>query len=39
VMYPGHDYGPVPFRSLREEKEANPFLMTRDFRDFLAFFS
>ncbi|MDA4126346.1 MAG: hydroxyacylglutathione hydrolase family protein [Thaumarchaeota archaeon] len=39
VMYPGHDYGSVTFRSLREEKEANPFLMTRDLRDFLAFFS
>lgn len=39
LMYPGHDYGPVPFRSLTEEKAANPFLMTRDLRDFLAFFS
>jgi hydroxyacylglutathione hydrolase len=39
MMYPGHDYGPVPFRSLRDEKAANPFLMTRDLRDFLAFFS
>ncbi len=39
VMYPGHDYGSVPFRSLGEEKEANPFLITRDLRDFLAFFS
>jgi hydroxyacylglutathione hydrolase len=39
VMYPGHDYGPVPFRSLTEEQVANPFLMTRDLRDFLAFFS
>lgn len=39
LMYPGHDYGPVPFRSLTEEKVANPFLMTRDLRDFLAFFS
>ncbi|HLQ06449.1 MAG TPA: hydroxyacylglutathione hydrolase family protein [Nitrososphaerales archaeon] len=39
MMYPGHDYGPVPFRSLREEKLANPFLMTKDLRDFLAFFS
>ena len=39
VMYPGHDYGPVPFRSLGEEKVTNPFLMTRDLRDFLAFFS
>jgi glyoxylase-like metal-dependent hydrolase (beta-lactamase superfamily II) len=39
MIFPGHDYGPAPFRSLREEKLANPFLMTRDLRDFLAFFS
>jgi hydroxyacylglutathione hydrolase len=39
MMYPGHDYGPVAYRSLREEKLANPFLMARDLRDFLAFFS
>ena len=39
VIYPGHDYGPVPFRSLAEEKVANPFLLARDLRDFLAFFS
>jgi len=39
VMYPGHDYGEVPWRTLREEREANPFLMTRDFRSFLSLFS
>jgi glyoxylase-like metal-dependent hydrolase (beta-lactamase superfamily II) len=38
VMYPGHDYGEVPFRTLREEKASNPFLMTRDFRSFLSLF-
>jgi hydroxyacylglutathione hydrolase len=39
LMYPGHDYGPVPFRRLKDEKASNPFLMTVDLRDFLAFFS
>jgi len=39
VMYPGHDYGEVRFRSLREERASNPFLMTRDFRSFLSLFS
>ena len=39
VMYPGHDYGEVPWRTLGEEKAANPFLSTRDFRSFLSLFS
>jgi len=26
VVYPGHDYGPVPFRKLEEEVKENPFL-------------
>ena len=39
VMYPGHDYGEVPWRTLGEEKEANPFLMAQDFRSFLSLFS
>jgi len=39
VMYPGHDYGEVPSRTLKEERAANPFLMTRDFRSFLSLFS
>lgn len=39
VMYPGHDYGDVPFRTLAEERASNPFLMTRDFRSFLSLFS
>jgi glyoxylase-like metal-dependent hydrolase (beta-lactamase superfamily II) len=38
VVYPGHDYGEVPFRTLREEKDSNPFLMTKDLRSFLSFF-
>jgi hydroxyacylglutathione hydrolase len=39
LMYPGHDYGEVPSRSLEEETAANPFLMTRDFRSFQALFA
>jgi len=39
VFYPGHDYGEVPSRTLREEVDTNPFLMTRDFRSFLSLFS
>jgi glyoxylase-like metal-dependent hydrolase (beta-lactamase superfamily II) len=39
VMYPGHDYGEVPWRTLGEEKGANPFLMTQDLRNFLSLFS
>jgi glyoxylase-like metal-dependent hydrolase (beta-lactamase superfamily II) len=39
TVYPGHDYGEVPWRSLRDERAANPFLMVRDFRSFLSLFS
>jgi len=39
LMYPGHDYGDVPFRALREEGQANPFLMAGDVRSFLSLFS
>jgi len=39
VMYPGHDYGEVPWRKLGEEVASNPFLMTRDLRSFLSLFS
>jgi len=38
TIYPGHDYGEVPSRTLGEEKAANPFLLTRDFRSFLSLF-
>ena len=30
IVYPGHDYGEVPFRSLAEEKRRNPFLNCPD---------
>jgi hydroxyacylglutathione hydrolase len=39
ILYPGHDYGEVKSRTLREEKDANPFLLTRDLRSFLSLFS
>lgn len=38
-MYPGHDYGVVPHRSLREEKRSNPYLGCGDLRTFLSLFS
>ena len=39
VVYSGHDYGEVPFRTLGEEKASNPFLQTRDFRSFQTLFA
>ncbi|HUK80984.1 MAG TPA: MBL fold metallo-hydrolase [Nitrososphaerales archaeon] len=39
IVYPGHDYGEVPWRTLEEESRSNPFLMTRDLRSFLSLFS
>jgi hydroxyacylglutathione hydrolase len=39
MIYPGHDYGDVPCRTLGEEKAANPFLQTRDLRSFLSLFA
>ena len=38
-IYPGHDYGDVPSRTLREEGQSNPFLMARDLRSFVSLFS
>jgi glyoxylase-like metal-dependent hydrolase (beta-lactamase superfamily II) len=35
VVYPGHDYGDVPFRKLGEEALSNPTLSVRDYRDFM----
>ena len=34
VIYPGHDYGSVPFRTLAEEKRLNPYLSCRDLNAF-----
>lgn len=39
MMYPGHDYGDVPCRTLGEEKGANPYLGSRDEESFMALFS
>jgi hydroxyacylglutathione hydrolase len=35
MIYPGHDYGRAPFRSLAEENKSNPALVARNFREFL----
>ncbi|MFA5975559.1 MAG: MBL fold metallo-hydrolase [Elusimicrobiota bacterium] len=35
LLYPGHDYGAVPSRTLGEEKNKNPFLRARTLDDFL----
>ena len=34
TIYPGHDYGGVPSRTLAEEKRCNPFLNCRDIEEF-----
>jgi hydroxyacylglutathione hydrolase len=39
IIYPGHDYGEVKHRSLREEIGSNPFLSARDYRGFISLFS
>jgi hydroxyacylglutathione hydrolase len=38
MMYPGHDYGEVPFRTLGEERVSNPYLVVKDLRSFLSLF-
>lgn len=35
IIYPGHDYGDVPFRSLGEEALSNPALFAKSYADFL----
>ena len=39
VIFPGHDYGEVPSRTLEVERATNPFLMTEDLRSFLSLFA
>lgn len=34
VIYPGHDYGCAPFRTLADEKRHNPYLSCRDLTEF-----
>jgi hydroxyacylglutathione hydrolase len=36
VLYPGHDYGEVPFRTLGEESRKNPALRARTLAEFRA---
>jgi hydroxyacylglutathione hydrolase len=38
MMYPGHDYGQVPCRTLADEKESNPYLQSSGFTDFSSLF-
>ena len=35
VIFPGHDYGEVPSRTLGEERASNPFLRPTNLTDFL----
>jgi glyoxylase-like metal-dependent hydrolase (beta-lactamase superfamily II) len=38
MMYPGHDYGDVPHRTLAEEKRENPYLSPAGFAGFALLF-
>jgi hydroxyacylglutathione hydrolase len=38
MIYPGHDYGQVPCRTLAEEKESNPYLQPANFTGFASLF-
>jgi len=35
VIYPGHDYGKVPFRKLSAEARANPALLAKSYEEFI----
>jgi len=34
-VYPGHDYGVAPTSTIGHERETNPFLLRKDFADFM----
>jgi glyoxylase-like metal-dependent hydrolase (beta-lactamase superfamily II) len=34
IIYSGHDYGPVPYRTMKEEKELNPVLKAKTLSEF-----
>jgi len=34
-VYPGHDYGTAPSSTIRRERETNPFILRKDFDDFV----
>lgn len=36
VIYPGHDYGDVPSRTLGEEAQLSPVLLAKSYQDFFA---
>lgn len=36
IIYPGHNYGPAPYRSLGEEKASNKFLQAGTLQEFTA---
>jgi glyoxylase-like metal-dependent hydrolase (beta-lactamase superfamily II) len=35
VIYPGHDYGEVPFRTLSDEARLNPALLAKSYEEFI----
>ena len=35
LLYPGHNYGPVPFATLAEQKKTNPYLQCQNLEEFL----
>lgn len=39
VIYPGHDYGEVPYRALSDEAILNPALLAKDLNSFLSLIS
>lgn len=39
LVYPGHDYGDAPFRSIGEEKAGNVYLGAKDLSEFLSTFA
>ena len=36
LLYPGHDYGPVPADTLGNQKRSNPYLAAENIQDFLS---
>lgn len=35
VIYPGHNYGSVPYATLAQQKKSNPYLQSKNSQDFL----
>jgi len=35
VIYPGHNYGPIPYATLAEQKRTNPYLQCKSLEEFL----